>query len=350
MENYKESTTDRLEGSAPTTGGLILKKDSKSPTFKVPKPSILGLDRLAAQKRKEREEAKRLISFKDNEFDDNSQGSAAAAVSIVKERDVTFKVPDHKLSRQYRESKVETPSHTGGVSDTARNRLMEHYDKSKRGVYVSSKDEKRYDDSRHNERNWKRDKYDRYSRDNDRYRDTERNRDRHRDRSRDRGKDIHYDRRRNDSERRHKVSDSDRSLHTPKFKDEPKTPNLGITTVNTSWDDDDDESGPAKKSAWDFPTPKDPHADRNEWSVRSNKKINLKIKPEDETPRPTPMHKYNVWANDRKRSGATPSTSRKGEQPWNNDEERDMWEEEQRRLDREWYVLAKDTYMKLYCF
>ncbi|KAG4078101.1 hypothetical protein HA402_002152 [Bradysia odoriphaga] len=299
-----------LEGSESTTGGLVTKKDAKAPTFKVPKPSLFGLDRLAAQKRKEREDSKRLISFKDTEYDDEG-------APVTPKGDSQFKTPDlsssHKLNRQYRELKEETPTHSGGVSDKARDRLIEHQSKDKRGVYVSTKERKRRSD------------------DDDRDR---RHKDRYRDRDRHRG----YDRDRKSSDRRHRGDrDSQRSFHTPKFKDEPRTPKFHSkdTTSSTSWDDDD-EKYPMKRSAWDFPTPKNPSADRSEWSVRSNRKIKEKL--EDDTPRTyTPAHKFNAWANDRKRSGATPQVGKEQDQPWGNEEERDMWEEEQRRLDREWY-------------
>lgn len=299
-----------LEGSEPTEGGLVTKKDFKANAFKVPRPSILGLDALAAQKRKEREDSKRLISFKDNEYDDN-EGS-----SVTPRGDSSFKTPDlsssHKLNRQYRELKEETPTHSGGVSDKARDRFIEHQSKEKRGVYVSSKERKRRSEDEDRDRKYK-----------DRYR----NRDRH----------SRYDRESNRSDRRHRGDrDSQRSFHTPKFKDEPRTPKFHSkdTTSSTSWDDDDEKS-PMKRSAWDFPTPKNPTADRSEWSVRSNRKIKEKL--EDDTPRYTPAHKFNAWANDRKRSGATPQAGKEHDQPWGNEEERDMWEEEQRRLDREWY-------------
>lgn len=310
---------DILEASAPTTGGLVTKKDPKASTFKVPKPSLLGLDALAARKRKEREESKkRLISFKDSEYDDNEGGSSTPR------GDSHFKTPDvssnHKLNRQYRELKEETPTHSGGVTDKARYRLLEHQNKEKRGVYVSSKERKRRSD--------------------DEDRDRERSHERRGDRDRYRNRDRHgrYDRDGSRSgDRRHRGErDSQRSFHTPKFKDEPRTPKFYSkdTTSSTSWDDDDDKL-PMKRSAWDFPTPKNPPTDRSEWSVRSSRKIREKL--EDDTPRYTPAHKFNVWANDRKRSGATPQVGKEQDQPWGNEEERDMWEEEQRRLDREWY-------------
>lgn len=62
----EDASLHRLEGSDPSVeeGGLVVKKKSSSTeqhVFKAPAPrsSLLGLDLLAAQKRKEREEKER---------------------------------------------------------------------------------------------------------------------------------------------------------------------------------------------------------------------------------------------------------------------------------------------------
>lgn len=50
------------------------------------------------------------------------------------------------------------------------------------------------------------------------------------------------------------------------------------------------------------------------------------------------FYRYNKWAgSDRKPSGATPRTNRSEKVPWDDPEDRETWEEEQQRLDREWY-------------
>lgn len=287
MDNDDDETVHRLEASAPQTGGLVVKKkDSSAGTFKVPKPSLLGLDRLAAQKRKEREDAKRLISFKDSEYDDKG-GSSLGESSTVRTPDVSSV---HKLSRQYREPRIETPSYSGGVSEKARDRLAERSEKDKRGVYISSKEKKRGQDddddriSSHHRRDRDRDYRDR----RDRYRERDRS---ERYGSRDR-------------------SDRSRNIRTPRFKDEPQTPIPHKSLATSSWDDDDER--PMKRSSWDFPTPKDGDSKRSEWSTRSSSSsiFRNKKRMEDETPRPTPAHKFNAWANDRKRSGATPMTGK----------------------------------------
>ncbi|XP_036342248.1 pre-mRNA-splicing factor ATP-dependent RNA helicase PRP16-like [Rhagoletis pomonella] len=355
----------RLEGSSGNVrGGLIIKKQKEEGSdskFILPKPSILGLDRLAAQRRREREEAQRLISFKDNENDeDDERKGGVSATSIGDE--FAFKKPDtssvHKMNRQLREPKVETPSHTGGVSEEARERLREHVKRdrertTKGGMRYSTREYSKNDSrdrssSSSSSRDRDRDRERR--RDRDRYayiRDRERDRDRDRDRNRDRDR---HDRSKNDSERTNRGdATSVRSgERTPRFKDEPQTP-MNISVSGSAWDDDDtDRPSQSKKSSWDFPTPKSyASSDRPDSSTRSSNTSGIgtsssrsrsRHEREDDTPRPTPAHNYNAWANDRKRSGATPATGRSNRQPWGESEEdRDLWEEEQRRLDREWY-------------
>ncbi|KOC69165.1 Pre-mRNA-splicing factor ATP-dependent RNA helicase PRP16 [Habropoda laboriosa] len=130
------------------------------------------------------------------------------------------------------------------------------------------------------------------------YRD--RDRDRNRERERSRGRD----------------SIRDSSRQTPlRFKDEPQTPVFKTRdpTSKSNWDDDEDEE--PRKSSWDHPTPNLYNSKDGRDSIRSEF---------------TPSYKYNSWNKDRKASGATPSID---------GEEKELWEEEQQRLDREWYAL-----------
>ncbi|XP_026683180.1 pre-mRNA-splicing factor ATP-dependent RNA helicase PRP16 [Diaphorina citri] len=216
----------QLKGSDNVKGGLIIKKKAAPGTsveFKVPKVSLLGLDKLAAEKRKEREqsienEAKKskTTSYKDNEDGEEVEPQSPRCVSK---------------------------------------------DKSK-------------------------------------------------------------------SERRHIKSErkSERELDTPsiRFKDEPMTPDFRIkgTPSRTNWDDED-EFFP-RSSAWDFPTP---HSTRSHGP--NDTPHSYRTRPDD-TPRPTPAHKYNKWNKDRKMTGAT---------PWTDEADVLAWEEEQTRIDREWYSL-----------
>lgn len=271
----------RLEGAIETKGGLIVKKKQTS-TFKVPQPSLLGLDRLAAQKRKEREEFARKMSFSIEE----EESSCSREASKLERND----------RRKFRSPQEETPTYTGGISQEARARLIERANRNKeKGVFATTKSESKN-----------------HEKDEERYKD----RNRHRDRG---------------SER------SSRREQTPRFRDEPKTPNLHLkdSTSKSSWDDEDDPI-PMKKSSWDYPTPSSYKS--REFSERSFSSRD-KYKRESDTPRVTPTHKFNQWIKNRKVTGATPgiNTERDARLKWSSSEDREIWEEEQKRLDREWY-------------
>lgn len=107
-----EENLHRLEGtSSDAPCGLIIKKKDKPPDFQFAKPSLLGLDKLAAAKRKQN----RLISFQNEENDgdvsDSKQDSSEAK------------------SRKYRRHNEETPTYTGGLSEQARERMLERLQK-----------------------------------------------------------------------------------------------------------------------------------------------------------------------------------------------------------------------------
>lgn len=107
-----EENLHRLEGtSTDAPGGLILKKKEKPGEFQFAKPSLLGLDKLAAAKRKQN----RLMSFQEDEMDDG-ESSAKTDSSGVKER-------------KYRKHNEETPTYTGGISEQARERMLERLQK-----------------------------------------------------------------------------------------------------------------------------------------------------------------------------------------------------------------------------
>lgn len=76
--------------------------------------------------------------------------------------------------------------------------------------------------------------------------------------------------------------------------------------LRTSWDEDDPI--PSRRSSWDLPTPFAGRPD-GDWSERSSRRGTDRPdrkQRHDDTPRPTPAHKYNSWARDRKKTGATP--------------------------------------------
>ncbi|XP_034946203.1 pre-mRNA-splicing factor ATP-dependent RNA helicase PRP16 [Chelonus insularis] len=175
--------------------------------------------------------------------------------------------------RSYRAPVEETPTHTGGVNSYARRRFDDRLKRQRLDAYDLKRNSRKNNDKS--------------SRSERRYW----NRDSDSVRSRDK---------------------RDSSRQTPlKFKDEPQTPKFRTkdSTSKSNWDDDDDEE--PKKSSWDHPTPKI-YGSQKELSVRSEF---------------TPSYKYNSWNKERK-AGITPMIA--GEDP-------EYWEEEQQRLDREWY-------------
>nr|XP_023024315.1 pre-mRNA-splicing factor ATP-dependent RNA helicase PRP16 isoform X1 [Leptinotarsa decemlineata] len=298
----------RLEGSSTTKGGLVIKKKQTS-SFKVPLPSLFGLDKLAAQKRKERELSR--VSF---EIEENDTADTETSETLTTDK-VT---PVEREKRKYRNPQEETPTYTGGITREAKERYKERLSSSKskeKGVYATTKDKE------HERRSHKHDDYTSHKR--------------RREHIRDRHRDKDYKR----SER----SDSRRE-RTPRFGDEPKTPNIHLKDNPSRSPWDEDEPAPSKKSTWDYPTPSVYKQRSNDWSSeRSYRSMSSNYKKsgnllEDDTPRPTPAHKFNEWMKERKKTGATPSTRDKGLK-WDATVEREHWEEEQKRLDREWYNL-----------
>lgn len=166
----------RLEGSNDgEIGGLIVsKKKSADHVFKKPhqaQPSVLGLDKLAEQKRRE-----------------NSQERAMQ--NHPPEAHNSFK------DRRYRTRKEETPTHTGGVDKATKDRLDARVKRQTLDKYARERDRDR--------------------RDMDRHRDRDRDRDRYRDRNRAGGS------ARDSSSRRDR---------TPRFRDAPETPVFGIKVM-----------------------------------------------------------------------------------------------------------------------
>ncbi|KAL3860346.1 hypothetical protein ACJMK2_010482 [Sinanodonta woodiana] len=310
-------------------GGLILMKkgpanESDGHSFKkplAPKPSLFGLDKLAAAKRKssldteaERKKSK-ISSYKDDgdEECENEDGDHK------KSKDKSYK------ERHYRQARVETPSHPGGVSLEAREKLHSRQEREKeKGVYASSKDKNR----------------------------DKANKDHHRskNRNRDTRREDDYSHRR-DSERR---SRSEREWEeTPNHhRNEPRTPDIRVkdTPSKSGWEDDD-EMTPPKTSSWDLPTPTRPGesgSDRSERSQRSehsfrdykDKDSRRHKRPPTGTPIPTPSYKYNDWMDDKKRIQYTPKDSSRKERvdlEFEDEMDKEEWEKEQKRLDREWY-------------
>lgn len=302
----------RLEGSTPQQGGLIIRKnekDDKKDVFKVPM-SKFGLDKLAIKLRAERESGL-LSSFKDH---DDDEESTKFQVKKEENEEIKFKKSEPKVSKDkhYRASNSdpETPSHSSpAIRDSVRQHYHERITEKQKGLYTSSKDK---------DKNRRKD--DRKSHKSSSSREYDRKRSRDDDSSR--------------SSRRKDRSDRYRDPETPRYYESGSRSSVG----RSSWDEEDDYKSKKKRSSWDFPTP-NRYKSRSDDSVRSSRSDKSHRKYEDDTPRPTPAHKFNQWAADRKRTEATPQIGDdKNPKPWQSDEDRDLWEEEQIRLDREWYV------------
>lgn len=147
MSSFGSSSTHRLAGSGPESGGLILKSrkprkgtasDSTEDThiFKKPTTSLLGLDRLARKKREEREADS---TFTEKKPKLTIKGSQADALDYVR---ISFgKAGRSGEERVYRGALVETPSHTGGVNEEALQRIHSRLagkDQRMQGVYAST--------------------------------------------------------------------------------------------------------------------------------------------------------------------------------------------------------------------
>lgn len=137
-----DSSVHRLAGSSGNeVGGLIVKKkppqagegggeggggsrwDKKPDVFKKPAPraSIFGLDVLAKRKREERE-AREEASFVEKRQKISTGREESYSDSDVR---VSFgRSSEHQKERTYRQPRVETPSHPGGVCEEALQRIQ----------------------------------------------------------------------------------------------------------------------------------------------------------------------------------------------------------------------------------
>ncbi|XP_068943829.1 pre-mRNA-splicing factor ATP-dependent RNA helicase PRP16 isoform X4 [Petaurus breviceps papuanus] len=324
-----EASIHRLEGIDQETqvGGLICKTKSAASeqhVFKAPapRPSLLGLDLLAALKRREREEKdegedkkkSRVSSYKDweeskdDQKDSEEEGGDQASRSSRKDR-------------HYRAARVETPSHPGGVSEEfwERSRQRER-ERREHGVYASSKEEK----------------------------------DRKKERTRDRDYDRKRERDERDRSRHSSRSDRDGGSERSSRRSEPESPRHrprdAATPSRSNWEEEDSGYGSSRRSQWESPSPV-PSCRDSERSHRSSstrdKERSVRSKCPDDTPLPTPSYKYNEWADDRRHLGSTPRLSRgrgrreDGEDgiSFDTEEERQQWEEDQRQADRDWYMM-----------
>ncbi|XP_051553380.1 pre-mRNA-splicing factor ATP-dependent RNA helicase PRP16-like isoform X1 [Myxocyprinus asiaticus] len=350
----------RLEGSDPSVqvGVLIVKKKSTSAeqhVFRTPAPhtSLLGLDQLAAQKRKEHEGKEKLDTdtqpkkSKVSSYKDWEEGKSDSGSDDENEEDGESR--NGKKERKYRVTGSETPSNPGGVSEEFRCKHQQREkDRREHGVYASSKEDR----SREKDRDQPRDR----KRDQDRYRDRERRKDRdERESSHSRGSSSSRSER-GDVSVRSECSQRDgwsERISRGSRRDEPDTPRNRpkdlATPSRCSWDEDDCGFGSSRQSHWESPSPASSHREYDR-SVRDSERRDKSSRAQylADTPLPTPSYKYNEWANDRKHLGSTPRLSQgKGDKRedgengilFNNEEEKEQWEEDQRQADRDWYMM-----------
>ncbi|XP_076879713.1 pre-mRNA-splicing factor ATP-dependent RNA helicase PRP16 isoform X2 [Brachyhypopomus gauderio] len=352
----------RLEGSDPgvQVGGLMVKKKSaveEQHVFRAPAPrtSLLGLDLLAAQKRKEREGKETLNSDADewrskkskvSSYKDWEEGkSDSGSDDDDDDDDGGGESKNGRKERKYRSTGSETPSNPGGVSEEFRRKHQQRErDRREHGVYASSKEEKTRDNDREK------------GRDRDRKSDRD-----ERERSRSRGsggRSDHGDGGSVRSERSQRDGWSTR-LSRGSRREEPESPRHrprdAPTPSGSSWDEDDSGYAGSRRSHWESPSPAPSHRSESERSERSQRSVrdserrdkSVRARYTDDTPLPTPSYKYNEWANDRRHLGSTPRLSRgKGKKEGGEDgiafdteEEKEQWEEDQKQADRDWYMM-----------
>lgn len=152
---FDEKSSDRLEGTRSVVGGLILKQGNNKKTNQSPKESVLGLQKLAEEKRKRKieedyDKTKRLKDGSSNceagEWEDGSddlegRGRVSSGSGELKSK-----------SRHYRSSLVETPSHTGGVNEEIREKQLRRLERDREtrraGVYAESRGKDKKDADR----------------------------------------------------------------------------------------------------------------------------------------------------------------------------------------------------------
>ena len=188
---FDDSSSDRLEGTHvhSVVGGLILKGSSKK-TNPSPKESVLGLQKLAEEKRKRKIEEDGEKTKKAKSISSDWECPESDSKDSEQQGQARLSSGNKSKSRHYRTGLVETPSHTGGVNEEIREkqllRLERDRETRRAGVYAQSrmrdKDEK---DSRKDRERYrdKRDKYD--DRDKRRYEKGERSSRRSRDYDKD---------------------------------------------------------------------------------------------------------------------------------------------------------------------
>ncbi|KAF9568089.1 DEAH-box RNA helicase prp16 [Mortierella alpina] len=348
MSNFTRAYDEEDEAPAPQLPGGLIKR-VKSATgddrhvFKAPAVptgvSRLGLDKLAKEKREERERvaatsqpAKKIKLQVEDEWrdgDDHSQENTgrdeykggAGRGSSASEKSSTVRVTE----AQYRTKRMETPSHPGGVSQEALRRAEERRqrDRNRGGLHDRAQDS-----------------WDGGDRDNDRRRDMDRYDRRDSRTSRDRD----YDRSRNDD--RYRSSERDdrnrRDSRDDRRDDRDRRP-------TDRRDDRLRDSVTPRRS--DMIEPRSQRSNRSEWDAtpsrtgRSTDSILYGgLTPRRDYRPPTQSRGTSDWDAVTPRVTSSAYDDRVDNYPDESLEEapdRDEWENEQRQVDREWYSMEE---------
>lgn len=186
---FDDSSSDRLEGTHvhSVVGGLILKGSSKK-TTQPPKESVLGLQKLAEEKRKRKleedgDKTKKVRALSSNREADWEESDAR---DLELQGQARLSSGNKSRSRHYRTGLVETPSHTGGVNEEIREKQLLRLERDREtrrgGVYAQSKGKDKDEKDSRKDREGYRDRRDKYDdRDKRRYDKGERSSRRSRD-------------------------------------------------------------------------------------------------------------------------------------------------------------------------
>ncbi|KAF9298343.1 DEAH-box RNA helicase prp16 [Mortierella antarctica] len=343
MSNFTLSFTEEDEELPPQLPGGLLKKAKPSgddrAVFKVPAVpkgvSRLGLDKLAKEKREERERAAQSDAKKIKLQENDSRSSRDVDMEGASDANSRDRRPeddsdDHGSMRvmepRYRTKRMETPSHPGGVSQDALRRVEERKNRYRGGLYDRAQDsrDRDYDrDSRDRDRD--RDRYGRGDSRYDRSRDGS-SRDRDRDRDRDR-----YSSRDRDDRSRDRRDDRDDRRSTDRRDDRPR------------------ETATPRRS--DFVEPRSQRINRSEWDATPSRTgrntdgvLQGGLTPRRDYRPPTQGRGTSDW------DMVTPRVSSSGyndnvdtfpDESFEDRPDREEWESDQRQLDRDWYNMEE---------
>ena len=144
-----DDSIDRLEGTRSMVGGLVIKGNNNK-SNPASKESVLGLQKLAEEKRKRKFDAdedkpKQLKDLSPNRVTDANdwENSRDAYEGSGPARHSTGNEDGRSKSRHYRSALVETPSHTGGVNEEIRDKQLKRLERDREtrrgGVYAESR-------------------------------------------------------------------------------------------------------------------------------------------------------------------------------------------------------------------